>query len=84
MDVISKIDDAPAVATKIVALLTYVHDIFLRREVVKQRKQWDNDRQNKIGETIVKAMKQWDNENYPRMLQATWGWHLFYPSLWPI
>lgn len=36
--VVSKVHDAPAVATWIVALLTYIQDIFMRREVVKQRK----------------------------------------------
>ena len=35
-DVVSKIHDAPTVATEIVVLVTYVQDIFLRREVVKQ------------------------------------------------
>ena len=79
-DVISKIHDAPAVAKEIIALVAYMHDIFLRREVVKQRKQWEDDRQKKIGEAIARAMKQWDDDNYPRMLQVTWSWHPFYPS----
>ena len=35
-DVISKIHDAPAVAKEVIALVAYVHDIFLRRKVVKQ------------------------------------------------
>ena len=68
VDVVSKIHDAPAVATKIVALVTYVQGIFLRRKVVKQRKQWEDDRQKKVGEAIARAMKQWDDDNYPRML----------------
>ena len=25
-------------------------------------------------------MKRWDDDNYLRMLQVTWSWHLFYPS----
>ena len=25
-------------------------------------------------------MKQWDDEHYPRLLEATWGWHHFYSS----
>ena len=25
-------------------------------------------------------MKQWDDEHYPRLLEATWGWHPFYAS----
>lgn len=36
-DVVSKIIYAPAVITEIVTLVTYIQDIFLRREVVKQR-----------------------------------------------
>lgn len=36
--VISKIHDASVVATKFVALIIYVQDMFMWREVVKQRK----------------------------------------------
>ena len=62
------------------ALITYVQHIFVMREVVKERKQWEDDRQKKVSEAIAKAMKQWDAEHYLRLLQATWGWHPFYPS----
>ena len=78
--VVNKIHDAPALATEIVALVTYVHDIFVRREVVNQRKQWEVERTRKVSEAIARAMKRWDDDNYPRMLQATWSWHPFYPS----
>ena len=66
--------------TEIASLINYVKDIFLKREVVKQRKLWEEDRQRKIAEVIAKAMKQWDDENYSRLLEATWGWHPFYLS----
>ena len=49
-------------------------------EVMKQRKQWDEDRHAKITDTIARSMKQWDDEHYPRLLEATWGWHPFYVS----
>jgi hypothetical protein len=55
--VISKIQDAPALATEIVALVTYVHDIFVRREVVNQRKQWEDERTKKVGEAVARVMK---------------------------
>ena len=31
--------------------------MFFKREVVKQRKQWEDDYHNKAGEVIVKVMK---------------------------
>ena len=76
--VVKKIDDATAMTVEIVALITYIRYIFVMREVVKERKQWEDDHQKKISEAIAKAMKQWDGELYPRLLQATWGWHPFY------
>ena len=46
----------------------------------KRIKQWDDDRQVKVSAAIATAMTEWDEEHYPRLLEATWGWHLFYPS----
>jgi hypothetical protein len=44
------------------------------------RKKLKDDLQKNIAEVIAKVMKQWDDENYSRMLEATWGWHIFYLS----
>ena len=78
--VVSHIEDANAVAVEIAALLTYVQHIFDTREVVKERTQWEDTRLHKINEATAKAMKQWDKQHYPRLLQATWGWHPFYSA----
>ena len=75
--VVNKIHDAPALATEIVALVTYVQNIFVRRDVGNQQKQWEDERTRNIGEVVARVMKQWDDDNYPPMLQATWSWHLF-------
>ena len=77
---ISKVHDAAAVAAEVDALVKYVEHTFLMREVMKERKQWEDDRQAKVTEAIARAMKAWDDEHYPRLLQATWGWHPFYSA----
>ena len=81
MELVRRIEVAPAgVDVEIAALTTYVQHVFVMREVVKERKQWEDGRQKKVGEAIALAMKQWDAEHYPRLLEATWGWHPFYSS----
>ena len=77
---VSKVHDVAAVAAKVGALVKYVEHIYLMREVMKQRKQWEDDRQAKVNEAVARAMKVWDDEHYPRLLLATWGWHPFYTS----
>ena len=78
--VVSHIEDANAVAQEIGALLNYVQHVFTMREVAIQRKQWEDTRLQKVSEATAKAMKQWDEQHYPRLLQATWGWHPFYSA----
>jgi hypothetical protein len=78
--VVSHIEDANVVAVEIAALLTYVQHIFDMRVVLKERKQWEDNRLQKVNEATAKAMKQWDEQHYPRLLQATWGWHPFYSA----
>ena len=78
--IVSKVHDEAALAVEIGALLKYVEHTLLMREVKKQRKQWEEDRQAKVTDAIARAMKDWDDEHYPRLLQATWGWHPFYSS----
>ena len=73
-------DDHATLQTEIGALCHYIQHACNMREVMKQRKQWDDDRQAKISNAIANAMKQWDDEHYPRLLEATWGWHPFYVS----
>ena len=34
----------------------------------------------RINDTIARVMREWDDEHYPRLLEATWGWHPFYVS----
>jgi hypothetical protein len=71
---VNKIDDAAsAVDVEIEALITYVKHTFLMRDLMKERKQWEDNRQKKVTDAIAKAMKQWDDEHYPCLLQATWG-----------
>ena len=77
---VSKAHDVAAVAAEVGALVKYVEHTFLMREAMRQRKQWEDDRQAKVTEAIAKAMKEWDDEHYPRLLMATWGWHPFYYS----
>ena len=77
---IGKVGDETAFGSEITALLNYVQHIFIMRNVMKVRKQWDDDRHAKIDVAIANAMKQWDDDHYPRLLEATWGWHPFYPS----
>lgn len=78
--VMSNTEDPSVMDVETATLLTYVQHIFVMREVVKERKQWEDDRQKKVSEHIAKQMKQWDDEHYPRLLKATWGWHPFYSS----
>ena len=68
------------VAAEIDALVKYVDHTLVMREVKKQRKQWEDDKQPKVEEAIARAMKEWDDAHYSRLLQATWGWHPFYSS----
>lgn len=77
---IGKMHDGATIVAEIGALLNYVQHVFATQEVMRQRKQWDEDREAKVNETIARAMKEWDDEHYPRLLHATWGWHPFYPS----
>ena len=77
---VSKVHDDAAMAAEVTALVNYVEHTFRMREVKKQRKQWEDDRQAKVNEHIARAMKAWDDEHYPRLLRATWGWHPFYAS----
>ena len=73
-----RLGDGSGVESEIDALLNYGQHVFNMRNVLKQRKQWDEDRQAKITSAIALAMKQWDDDHYPRLLEATWGWHPFY------
>ena len=75
-----KVGDESGMASEISALLTYVEDQILMHNVMAKRKQWDDDRAAKFSAAIAMAMTQWDEEHYPRLLQATWGWHSFFPS----
>jgi hypothetical protein len=77
---VSKVHDVGAMEGEVAALLKYVEHTVHMREVMKQRKEWEDDRQAKVTEAIAKAMKEWDDEHYPRLLQATWGWHPFYTA----
>lgn len=76
----SKVGDESQFNYEIDALLKYIEHVFVSRSVQRQRKQWDEERQAKVNAAIASAMKEWDDQHYPRLLEATWGWHLFYPS----
>ena len=78
VSMMSKVGDESGLALEIEALVFYIQHMFDTRNVLKQRKQWDEDRQAKITAAIALAMKQWDEDHYPRLLEATWGWHPFY------
>ena len=41
---ISKVGDEPALAAEVDLLLNYIQHMVLMRNVMKQRKQWDEDR----------------------------------------
>ena len=77
----SQVDDDVAFQSEFDALCRYIEHMCITREVFKQRKQWEDERQAKINEAVSRAMKEWDNEHYPRLLEATWGWHPFYAAL---
>jgi hypothetical protein len=78
---VNKMDNAAnAVDIEIGDLITYVKHVFLMRDLKKERKEWEDNRQKKVTDAIARAMKQWDDEHYPRLLQASWGWHPFYSS----
>ena len=77
----SHVDDDVVFQAELDALCRYIQNMCLAREVLKQRKQWDDERQARISEALSKSMKEWDNEHYPRLLEATWGWHPFYAAL---
>jgi hypothetical protein len=77
---INRVEDRTALTNEIAALCEYIQHACDMREAIKQRKQWDEDRQAKISDSIARSMKQWDDEHYPRLLEATWGWHPFYVS----
>lgn len=55
--IVSKIHDVADVAAEIGALVKYVEHTFLMREVKRQRKQWEEDRQAKVNAAIGIAMK---------------------------
>lgn len=80
VDTMGKVGDSEGLASEITALISYVQHTFVTRNVMRQRKQWDEDRQAKINTAIANAMRQWDDDHYPRLLEATWGWHPFYHS----
>ena len=75
-----EVDDLAALQSEIGALCHYIQHTCDMRQVMRQRKQWDEEWQAKISNAIATAMKQWDDEHYPRLLEATWGWHPFYAS----
>ena len=75
---VKKVNDVAGMADEVGALLKFVEHTFQMREVIKQRKLWEDDRQAKVTEAIANAMKEWDDVHYPRLLEATWGWHPFY------
>ena len=77
---ISRVGDEAGLGSEINALVNYIQHMFHMRNVLKQRKQWDEDRQAKIVAAIAAAMKHWDQDHYPRLLEASWGWHPFYLS----
>lgn len=77
---VAKVRDVDAMAAEVHDLVKYVEHVFQMREVMKLRKVWEDDRQAKVTEAIAKAMKEWDDEHYPRLLQATWGWHPLYTA----
>jgi hypothetical protein len=74
------VDDSAALTAEIGALCQYIEHLCHNREATKRRKQWDEDRAAKISDAILTAMREWDDEHYPRLLEATWGWHPFYVS----
>lgn len=55
--VMSQVDDDAALQSEIGALCHYIQHTFVSHEVMKQRKQWDDDRQAKISNAILRAMK---------------------------
>ena len=75
---ITKVDDETAMQAEVAALVKYVDHSFQMREVMKLRKEWEDDRHAKVDDSIARAMKEWDDKHYPRLLQASWGWHPFY------
>ena len=54
---ISKVGDASGVTAEIDALLNLVQHMFAQCNVMRQRKQWEEDRQAKISSAIALAMK---------------------------
>ena len=78
--VMSRVADVEHLASQVDALLRYIEHTHIMRNVLKQRKQWDEDRQAKVSAAIASAMKHWDETHYPRLLAATWGWHPFYAA----
>ena len=78
--VMSKVRNLAHLASEVDALVNYIQHTHVMRNVTKQRKQWDEDRQAKVSAAIAGAMRHWDETHYPRLLAATWGWHPFYPT----
>ena len=76
----SKVGHVSDLASEVDALVKYIHHVYVMRNVMKQRKQWDEERQARVSAAIAGAMKDWDETHYPRLLAATWGWHPFYPT----
>ena len=54
---ISRVGDEAGLGSEINALVNYIQHMFHMRNVLKQRKQWDEDRQAKIVAAIAAAMK---------------------------
>ena len=54
---VSKAHDVAKVTAEVGALVNYVEHIFLMRAAMRQRKQWEDDRQAKVTEAIAKAMR---------------------------
>lgn len=53
----SEVDDEAALQTEIAHLCHYVQHTIMSREVMLQRKQWDDDHKAKISDVISRAMK---------------------------
>lgn len=54
---INRVGDEAGLGSEINALVNYIQHMFHMRNVLKQRKQWDEDRQAKIVAAIAAAMK---------------------------
>ena len=55
---VSKVGDETAMEAEVDALVKYVGHTFQMQEVMKQRKEWEDDRQAKVTDAIARAMKE--------------------------